>query len=266
MASQDLLVDSAQDAINGRLYSRADLVRDYATTNLLPPEATALVRYRDDIEHRRVLDLGCGAGRLATYLRPLTDQYVGLDISPHMIAYCRRNFEGLRFFQGDMRTLTQFGRASVDTVLAVNNLFDAVSHPDRLRILAEVRRVLTSGGLLVFSSHNRNSADKEIHPRLHVSRNPVTLLKCVLEYFQACANHRRIKTKQRFEAEYALLNDSGHNYSVLHYYIARDVQARQLATAGLRLIECLDVRGCALGPDDDDRASSSIHYVARAPE
>jgi SAM-dependent methyltransferase len=253
----------AQDDINGSLYSRADLVGLYATPTLYPPEATALVRFREDIVGRRVLDLGCGAGRLATYLRPLTGQYVGLDISPHMLEHCRRNFPGLQFLECDMRQLTPLPDESIDTAFAICNLFDAVSDSDRLRILAEVRRVLVPEGLLVFSAHNRNSADLARGPRLAFSRNPFTQLRYIVDFFQARANHRRIKPHERLEPDYALLNDSGHNYAVLHYYISKESQAKQLAGAGFRLLECLDESGCTLGPGEDDRACSSIHYVAR---
>ena len=124
-----------------------------------------MVRYRDDIAGRRVLDLGCGAGRLAIYLRPLTDHYVGLDQSPHMIGYCRRNFPGLVFHVGDMRALTQFDAGSFAAVFAVFNLFDAVSHEDRLALLGEVHRVLSADGLLFFSAHNRTYQHATAGPR-----------------------------------------------------------------------------------------------------
>jgi SAM-dependent methyltransferase len=162
-----------------------------------------------------------------------------------------------------MRQLTPLPSGSVDTVFAICNLFDAVSDSDRLRTLAEVRRVLASGGLLVFSAHNRNSTGLADGPRLQFSRNPITQLRYVVEHFQARANHRRIKPHERFETDYALLNDSAHNYAVLHYYISKESQAKQLAGSGFRLLECLDETGRPLGPNADDRASSCIHYVAR---
>ena len=84
-----------------------------------------------------------------------------------------------------------------------------------------------------------------------------------LEFLGASSNHRRIKPLHRQEAEYALLNDSGNNYRTLHYYVTRDVQARQLAGAGFELLECLGESGETLGPDDRDDAYSSIMYVAR---
>ncbi len=252
-----------QNAINSRLYSRADLVREYADLNLFPPEATAIVRYHDDIVGKRVLELGCGAGRLATYLRPHTEHFVGLDFSPHMVEFCRQNVEGPRFLQGDMRDLTAFADGSFDTVFAVYNLFDAVSHEDRLRVLAEVRRVLAPGGLLIFNSHNRNYAHLGVGPHLRFSRNPFTLARRVVEYFQSRANHRHIKAHQVFEIDYALVNDSAHNFAVLHYYISRASQAKQLAGAGFHLLECLDESGLTLAAGDDDRDCSTVHYVAR---
>jgi SAM-dependent methyltransferase len=263
VATHEPSLATTQDKINGRLYARPDLVRCYATTNLNPPEAVALVRYHEDICHRRVLDLGCGAGRLAVYLRPLTDHYVGVDISPHMVAYCRQTFPGLRFVHGDMRSLQDFAAGSFDSVFGVFNLFDAASHDGRLRILAEVRRVLAPGGLLVFSSHNRNHAQATKGPRVHFQCNPLSQLRRVMEYLQARANHRRIKREQRFEQEYALVNDSAHNYALLHYYISREAQARQLTGVGFHLVESLDEWGRTLGVNDDDSDYSSIHYVAR---
>jgi SAM-dependent methyltransferase len=254
---------SPQDEINGRLYRRADLVGAYARPHLIVPEAVVLVRHREAVVGRRVLDLGCGAGRLVPYLRPLTDHYLGLDVSPHMVAYCRRAYPGLRFDQGDMRDLGRLAEGSFDLVLAVCNLFDAVSHADRLRTLAGVRRVLAAGGLLVFSAHNRRHVGPPARPRLSVSRNPLTQLRLAAEYARSLVNYGRIKRLQREEADYALRNDAAHEHAVLHYYIDRAAQAKQLAAVGFELVECLDEMGCPLGPADDDGGSPSIHYVAR---
>lgn len=255
--------DTAQEAINGRLYRNTNLVQTYVVTKLHPTESTALVRYRDHIESCRVLDLGCGAGRLASYLRPLTSHYVGLDVSEYMVGHCRRNFPELEFVQGDMRSLTQFDDGSFDSVFAVANLFDAVSHPERLEVFAEVRRVLAPGGVLIFTAHNRNYSQAGTGPRLQFHRNPLTQLRVLVDYFQASRNHRRIKPLHRFEPDYALLNDSGNNYFTLHYYVTREVQARQIEQAGFEFLECLGWSGHTLREGDPDENCPSILYVAR---
>jgi SAM-dependent methyltransferase len=256
-------LDSVQEQINGRLYRHANLVRNDAVVKLHPPEAVALVRYRDDIEHCRVLDLGCGAGRLANYFRPLVGEYVGLDISERRVAYSQKLFPELTFLQGDMRHLLRFEDESFDAVFAVSNLLDAVAHAERLQVLSQVRRILTPRGLLVFSAHNRNYRHAGTGPRLSFHRNPVTQLRLLADFGQACLNHRRIKPLHRSEPGYALLNDSGNSFQTLHYYIRRDTQIRQLAESGFETQECLDTRGLTLGADEPDDANPSLMYIAR---
>ncbi len=253
-----------QNQLVDRLYRRTNLVSTYSSVKILPPEATAFVRYRDDIVNRRVLDLGCGAGRLAVYLQPLVARYAGFDISPYMIQHCQREYPDCDFAEGDMRDLSRFPTASFDSILAVSNLFDAVSHADRLKVLAEVHRVLTPGGLLFFSAHNRHFAGAGEGPQLVWHRNPVTQLRLLVDYGRASAHHRRLKQQQRFEEEYALLNDSGNNFASLHYYINRDVQLRQLIEAGFQPLECLDSLGRTLSDTSDDSEWPSIHYLARS--
>jgi SAM-dependent methyltransferase len=257
------IAPSKQDEVNLRLYRRADVVQSYTRVTLHPPEATILIRYRDDFQRRRVLDLGCGAGRLATYLRPLTDQYAGVDFSPHMVAHCQQAFPGLSSSRGDMRDLKPIGNGAFDAVIAINNVVDAVSHEDRLRVFAEIRRVLAPGGLLVFSAHNRNCPEGIGAPQLELTFNLCTQVRHSFEYLRSLANHLRIKPKQRFEPDYALLNDCAHYHSVLHYYIDRHVQAKQLAHAGFELLESVDQFGRTFAPDDDDSACPSVYYVAR---
>ena len=51
-------------------------------------------------EGLRVLDLGCGTGRMLAALKPARG--VGVDISSNMIEIARRDFPGLEFVAGDV--------------------------------------------------------------------------------------------------------------------------------------------------------------------
>jgi SAM-dependent methyltransferase len=248
-----------QDEINGRLYQRPELVQQYAKVTLTLPEVAILLRQRDQVLGQRVLDIGCGAGRLAAYLGPSSD-YVGLDISPHMVAHCRERFPGQTFVEGDLRVLP-FEDASFNAVIAIANVIDAVSHEDRVHALEDWRRVLAPGGVLVMSTHNRHHAVER--PVLGHSRNPITQLRMGVEYLQARLNHARLRRHERAFADYELRNDPGHEFSVLHYYIERPTQERQLADAGFEVLDVVDETGRSLPVGADDRAFTSLHYVAR---
>jgi hypothetical protein len=78
------------------------------------------------------------------------------------------------------------------------------------------------------------------------------------------SNRRRLRPYERQEEGYAIVNDEAHDFGLLHYYIDRDAQERQLADAGLDLIECIDRNGRSVAPGDHAADSSELYYVARA--
>src|SRR5215471_12163334 len=72
--------------------------------------------YEDDLRYMRflvpaglrVLDLGCGTGRLLAGLNP--SYGVGIDFSPAMIDVARENHPGLKFVVGDAEHLESFAQ------------------------------------------------------------------------------------------------------------------------------------------------------------
>lgn len=85
----------------------------------------------------RVLDLGCGTGRLLATLGG-----IGLDVSAGLLRQARR--KGLRVVRGDAHALP-FRDAAFDAVVAANAVF---RYLDVARALAECTRVLVPGGRL----------------------------------------------------------------------------------------------------------------------
>src|SRR4029078_9867511 len=99
-------------------------------------------------------------------------------------------------------------------------------------------------------------------PRLARSHNPATQLVLAWHFVRSLINHARVRRLRRIEPEYALLNDSGHDYAALHYYIDRETQRRALEGAGFQLREVIAADGRVLGQGDDDSESASLLYVA----
>jgi len=253
-------------SIDHQNYENAELVEDYVTSNKLEPaEVMIFMKYRDEIVGRRVMDIGCGAGRVTSYLSRWAGHTVGVDFSSVMIEHCRRALPDIEFVCCNVRDLrSSYPARSVDVAVFTFNGIDTLSHEDRLTSFAGLHEVLAPNGLLIFSTHNRRYRLAREEPRLRFSRNPFTLLSLGLRYVRETLNHRARVPFQRETQEYALINDIAHEFRMVHYYIDRETQRRQLASVGFRLLEVYGEDGRVLEGDDDDSASGSLYYVARS--
>lgn len=100
----------------------------------------------------RVLDVGCGVGRLAPGLLRHFDSYWGLDISPAMVAKARSlhdSRDGCRFVASSDPSLGPVADASVDLLVSVCVLQHLPHRPTICAYLASFCRVLRPGGLVV---------------------------------------------------------------------------------------------------------------------
>jgi SAM-dependent methyltransferase len=255
---------SPQNELNIEVYHAPGIHRAYgADIDLVRSEVPPLLKYQPAFANRDVLDLGVGAGRTARFLEPLSARYECLDYSPVMVSYVKQTMPGISVRVGDIRDLSEFDDESFDFVFGSNNVISTVSHEDRLVVLGEVHRVLRPGGIFMFSAHNRRYRHALSGPRLRWSRNPVTLARNVYASIRSIPNHARVRHHRRLSPEYALLNDEGHEYAVLHYYIDRSHQERQLGEAGFDLLDVFDYNGQLLDGSHPDDDSPFMMYVAR---
>jgi SAM-dependent methyltransferase len=253
----------AQARASGDTWNRGAHVASYANRTLRPAEVMLLISYRDALKGR-VLEVGCGAGRVIGYLIALGGEVKGIDISARMIEYCRNAYPTGAFSQGDMRQLSTLESGSLDVVLAMYGVLDVVSDAERHEALDVIHRLLAPDGLLIFSAHNHGS--DILGPTFTWRQDP---LRRAHQLVYAPLRIRNRRALRRYEIElpdYSIRNDSAHNWSVLHYYITRDAQERQLAGHGFELLECLDLQGVSVGRGEDAADCPELHYVARRAE
>jgi len=252
-----------QDQLSRSVYHAKGVEVGYRDWGSVPIyEAKVLLKYQPDVVGRDILDLGVGTGRTTRYLAPLARRYEGIDFSPVMVDAAHRLMPSASVHLGDMRDLSVFPDASFDFVFGSNNVISAVGHADRLRVVAEVHRVLRAGGKFVFTCHNRGYSLAGAGPRLELHRNPVTSLRDLLRYVKRQINHARVRKFRRRTDEYDLFDDVGHDFSLLHYYIDRPHAQRQLEDAGFGVLDVLDPFGDSLAAGDLAEHAPFLLYVA----
>jgi len=253
-----------QARANAKVWAQGSFVADYASRDLRPAEVSFLIRYRDQLRGR-TLDLGCGAGRLTGYLIDISSEVQGIDISPQMVAHCQRAYPRGSFATMDLRDVESFGAGSFDAVIATYNVLGVLGDSERRRVLGEILNLLRPGGLLMMSAHNLAFIPKLRDPTDIKGRNIVRTVGRLALMPSRLRNRRALLAQQRIGADHAVVNDDAHNYRLLHYYISRDAQERQLREAGFEFVECLDHEGRQVNAGESAADWVELYYVARKP-
>jgi SAM-dependent methyltransferase len=96
---------------------------------------------------RRVLDAGCGTGRVAIELAGRGFDVVGVDIDPTMLDTARRKAPALEWMLADLSTLTL--TRQFDAVVLAGNVMIYVGSGNEREVLRRVAAHLPRDGLLV---------------------------------------------------------------------------------------------------------------------
>lgn len=123
-------------------------------SKLVPARFAYLDEIVPDWSGLDVLDLGCGGGFMAEPLARRGATVVGVDPCPQAIAVAARHARETRLaidYRVGRGESLPLATRSIDVVVCV----DVLEHVDDLdRVLAEMRRVLRPGGLLMFDTIN----------------------------------------------------------------------------------------------------------------
>jgi ubiquinone biosynthesis O-methyltransferase len=103
--------------------------------------------------HKRVLDMGCGAGYGTAELARYAWSATGIDLSQVAVEHAREHYNArnLRYLQASCTDLP-FPAASFDLVIS----YEVIEHiPEWRKLIEEARRVLKPGGQFIVSTPNR---------------------------------------------------------------------------------------------------------------
>ncbi|WP_189827166.1 class I SAM-dependent methyltransferase [Streptomyces finlayi] len=98
----------------------------------------------------RVLDAGCGTGRIAIRLAELGHRCTGVDIDSSMLAVARREAPAQDWLLGDLARLDTLGlEPEFDLVLAAGNVIPLLAPGTEPTVVRHLASLLRPGGLLV---------------------------------------------------------------------------------------------------------------------
>jgi len=103
----------------------------------------------------KVLDLGCGNGRVLKVLKSRRKDYLGIDFSENLISIARKKYPQANFKTADIsksETFNNLGKFDVCFCVAVLHHFP--TRKSQLKLLSNVYKVLKKDGILVLTVWN----------------------------------------------------------------------------------------------------------------
>lgn len=172
----------------------------------------------------RLLDLGCGAGRVALYLQDHGHEVVGIDASPLAIDVCRRR--GLK--DARLLSITQIGRklGVFDTLLMMGNNWGLMGNRKRARRLLRKFYAMTSPSARIIAASND----------VYQTESPYLLA------YQAYNREReRMSGQIRMRVRYLIYRSDWSDYLM----VSQDEMRSILEGTGWQLVKFLDSSGPA---------------------
>ena len=124
-------------------------------------DATWLVSFLQQytpLKSSKILDWGCGPGRIIRHLPELTDsnnEYFGTDMNGSSIQWCRENLPEIQFNQNNLNAELPYPDHFFDIIYGIS-IFTHLSEQKHKEWLEELYRVLKPDGLLLITTQGNN--------------------------------------------------------------------------------------------------------------
>jgi len=183
----------------------------------------------------KVLEMGCGTGRLLLEMKKAGYDVTGLDFTPRHVEQIKEQDPEAKVFQGDWHQ-TGIKDESIDAVYSLGrNILHDYSIVDQVRTFREASRVLEKGGKFIFDIPNREKGG----------------YKQMVDEYASEMKKRGIKNF-RFGSIYD--SPDGEHFATRYAYSEEDI--KELANlTGFRIVK-KEVRGLETGKGDEN-----IYYV-----
>lgn len=133
----------------------------------------------------KVLDIGCGAGRVALHFQEKGHEVVGIDISQAAVDASRKR--GVREAHFMSAENLEFPENTFDTVLLFGNNFGVLGDEDKIvAMLRDLHRITKSDAVILAQTRDVEDTDNPEHHKYHeknrVNGKPLGFVKIRLKY------------------------------------------------------------------------------------
>jgi SAM-dependent methyltransferase len=142
-------------------------------------------RMASEIAKGKILDIGCGAGRVALYFQGLGHEVVGIDISRGAVNASRqRGLKEVHLMSADN---LDFPDGAFDTVLLFGNNFGVLGKEEKIvAMLRDIHRITKPDAIILAQTRDVAATDNpkhlEYHEKTRSTGNPIGFVKIRLKY------------------------------------------------------------------------------------
>ncbi len=181
-------------------WNACDYARDFS---FVPRYGEDVLSLLDPGAGKRVVDLGCGNGRLTKRLAEMGMDVTGIDASGEMLGVARATYPELTFRQADALDFSV--TRPVDAVFS-NAVFHWIDRDLQPRLLRQVNRALRMGGQLVCEFGGRGCAQR-VHDALRQAFHRRGLDYTFRFFFPTIGEYAPLLEQAGFRVTYATLFD-----------------------------------------------------------
>ncbi len=137
------------------------------------------IKKHTNLENKRILDWGCGPGRIIRHLSKVIGngcEYFGTDYNKKSIDWCSKNLTNIQFNRNSLKAQLPYADNFIDVVYGIS-IFTHLSKQLHYDWYNELYRILKPNGIMVLTTHGDNFTVKLTSSELKSYKNDELIVR-----------------------------------------------------------------------------------------